>query len=102
MGEAHIVLEDGTRRNAACIGGMLSMMNGVCRVLATTWEWEEDIDAERAQNAKKRAEEIIAKGGLTAACAGAVECKRIKNKKSLRRIWENPIVEDFFNFRTCF
>ena len=35
MGEAHIVLEDGTRRNAACIGGMLSMMNGVCRVLAT-------------------------------------------------------------------
>ena len=36
MGEAHIVLEDGTRRNAACIGGMLSMMNGVCRVLATT------------------------------------------------------------------
>ena len=37
MGEAHIVLEDGTRRNAACIGGMLSMMNGVCRVLATTW-----------------------------------------------------------------
>ena len=38
MGEAHIVLEDGTRRNAACIGGMLSMMNGVCRVLATTWE----------------------------------------------------------------
>ena len=40
MGEAHIVLEDGTRRNAACIGGMLSMMNGVCRVLATTWEWE--------------------------------------------------------------
>lgn len=28
MGEAHIVLEDGTRRNAACIGGMLSMMNG--------------------------------------------------------------------------
>lgn len=25
MGEAHIVLEDGTRRNAACIGGMLSI-----------------------------------------------------------------------------
>ena len=42
MGEAHIVLEDGSRKNAACIGGMLSVMNGTCHVLATTWEWEED------------------------------------------------------------
>ena len=42
MGEASVVMEDGTRRTAACIGGMLSVMN-----------------------AKKRAEEMIAKGGLT-------------------------------------
>ena len=40
-------------------------MNGTCRLLATTWEWKEDIDVERAQAAKKRAEEMIAKGGLT-------------------------------------
>ena len=65
MGEAHVVLEDGTRKTAACIGGMLSMMNGTCRLLATTWEWKEDIDAERAQSAKKRAEDMLAKGGLT-------------------------------------
>ena len=65
MGEAHVVLEDGTRKTAACIGGMLSMMNGTCRLLATTWECKEDIDAERAQSAKKRAEEMLAKGGLT-------------------------------------
>ena len=70
MGEAHIVLEDGTRRNAACIGGMLSMMNGVCRVLATTWEWEEDIDAERAEAANHNSrfdfdEQALANGGLT-------------------------------------
>lgn len=36
-----------------------------CRLLATTWEWKEDIDEQRAQEAKKRAEEMIAKGGLT-------------------------------------
>ena len=65
MGEAHVVLPDGTTRTAACIGGMLSMMEGECSLLATTWEWKEDIDAERAQAAKKRAEEMIAKGGLT-------------------------------------
>ena len=44
MGEASVVMEDGSRRTAACIGGMLSVMNGKCRVLATTWEWKEDID----------------------------------------------------------
>ena len=64
MGEAHVVTADGERRSAACIGGMISMMKGTCRVLATTWEWKEDIDAERAMAAKKRAEELLAKGGL--------------------------------------
>lgn len=65
MGEAHVILEDGSRKEAACIGGMLSVMNGTCRVLATTWEWKEDIDKERAETAKKNAERLLAKGGLT-------------------------------------
>lgn len=65
MGEAHVILSDGTKRQAACIGGMLSVMNGKCRLLATTWEWQEDIDAARAAAAKKKAEEMLAKGGLT-------------------------------------
>ena len=34
-------------------------------VLATTWEWEEDIDAERAEAARHRAEQALANGGLT-------------------------------------
>ena len=53
MGEAHVVTEDGQRRQAACIGGMLSMIDGTCHLLATTWEWQEDIDAERAQKQSK-------------------------------------------------
>lgn len=65
MGHAHVALPDGTTREAACIGGMLSMMNGTCRVMATTWEWKEDIDQPRAEKAKKHAEEMLAKGGLT-------------------------------------
>lgn len=65
MGEAHVVLPDGGRREAACIGGMLSMMEGSCSLLATTWEWKEDIDADRANAAKKRAEEKLARTGLT-------------------------------------
>ena len=65
MGLAYIVLPDGTRREAACIGGMLSVMNGECSVLATTWEWAEDIDRERAREAKRKAEQRLAQGGLT-------------------------------------
>ncbi len=65
MGEAHVVLEDGTVRRAACIGGMLTMVDGKCRVLATTWEWSEDIDKDRAKNAKERAEETLTKTGLS-------------------------------------
>lgn len=64
MGEAYIQLEDGTRRKAACIGGMLSVMNGTCHLLATTWEWAEDIDMERALNAKERAEARLATAGI--------------------------------------
>ena len=65
MGEASVVMADGNRRTAACIGGMLSVMNGTCRLLATTWEWKEDIDAQRAEAARKRAEAKLAEGGLS-------------------------------------
>ena len=65
MGAAYVVLEDGTRRDAACIGGMLSMMDGECHLLATTWEWADDIDKDRAEAAKKKAEEILARDNLT-------------------------------------
>ena len=44
MGTATVVFEDGTERKAACIGGMLSMMNNHCRVIPTTWEWGDEID----------------------------------------------------------
>ena len=60
MGEAHIKLEDGTVRRAACMGGMLSMLGGECHLLATTFEWADAIDKERAERSKARAEAILA------------------------------------------
>ena len=65
MGEARVVLEDGTVRKAACIGGMLTMVDGMCRLLATTWEWSDEIDSERAEKAKQAAEETLKKEGLS-------------------------------------
>ena len=59
MGEAHIVA-DGKTHRAACMGGMLNVMHGDCRLIATTWEWAEQIDQARAQAAKERAEKMLA------------------------------------------
>ena len=61
MGTSHVVMEDGSERRAACIGGMLTVMNGECRLIPTTWEWSEDIDLARAMEAKRRAEEKMSK-----------------------------------------
>ena len=58
MGPAKVVLE-GKSRIAACIGGMLSVINGEVRLIATTFEWAEDIDRERAKSALARAEEKL-------------------------------------------
>lgn len=57
-GEARVTL-DGKTRKAACTGGMLSVNSNVVRLVATTFEWEEDIDKERAEKAKQLAEKRI-------------------------------------------
>ena len=59
-GEAALVMADGQTRNAACIGGMLAMIRNEANLIATTFEWADDIDLERAKRAKEVAEARIA------------------------------------------
>ncbi len=65
MGEAKVVMSGGAVRRAACIGGMLTVMEGDCRLAATTWEWSDEIDKERAEAAKRRAEEKLSQSNLS-------------------------------------
>ena len=58
MGRAAIVANC-QRRNAACIGGMLSVVNGEVTLVPTTFEWADQIDVERAERAQKKAEERL-------------------------------------------
>ncbi len=58
MGQATIVSQ-GARRYAACIGGMISVMNGSVTLVPTTFEWAESIDAARAENSQRRAEAVL-------------------------------------------
>ena len=75
MGVATVRTEERTRR-AACIGGMLAMTNGECKLIATTFEWAEDIDQARAQNALARAQETLKnKEQLSAAQIQLAEAK---------------------------
>ena len=60
MGRATVII-DGKRRYGACIGGMVSVVNGEVTLVPTTFEWAESIDAARAEASQKRAETILHK-----------------------------------------
>lgn len=64
MGEAVITESEGRERRAACIGGMVAVHSGKVRLVATTFEWAEDIDMERAKTAEQKARDIIARNDL--------------------------------------
>ena len=59
MGRAMIVAE-GKRMYAACIGGILSVVNGEVNLVPTTFEWADKIDAARAENSAERAQNVLA------------------------------------------
>ena len=54
------VTKNGTTRDAAFGVGFVSVEKGEVRLVATTFEYADDIDVERAESAKKRAEERLA------------------------------------------
>ncbi len=58
MGRCTVVM-DGEPRYGACIGGMISVMNGEVKVVATTFEWEDEIDLDRAKAAEERARAVL-------------------------------------------
>ncbi|MBQ2865088.1 MAG: ATP synthase F1 subunit epsilon [Clostridia bacterium] len=58
MGTAAVVT-GGERKIAACIGGLLSVNNGECTLVPTTFEWAENIDVSRAEKAQAKAQAIL-------------------------------------------
>ena len=58
MGRA-IVVANGRQRAAACIGGMLSVVDGEVTLVPTTFEWSDNIDTERADASLKRADKVL-------------------------------------------
>ena len=72
IGKATVAFSETERKIAACNGGVLSVIGDDVMVLASTFEWREDIDSDRAalslekgkqdlQNASDKKEEELAK-----------------------------------------
>ena len=59
MGQAMLII-DGQKRYAACIGGMLSVVDGKVTIVATTFEWADEIDVDRADSSAQRAQNVLA------------------------------------------
>ena len=81
MGQASVTV-DGEKRIGACIGGMVSVVEGDVTVVATTFEWAEDIDRGRAHASEEAAREILAQKD---ASATQLELARAKLKRALIR-----------------
>ena len=58
MGRA-VIVADGVRRTAACIGGMISVVDGAVSLVPTTFEWSDKIDVDRAEAAYQKADKIL-------------------------------------------
>ena len=83
IGVAKVTDDQGNTRLAACNGGLLSVSDGEVRLMATTFEWEDEIDLARAEKARDEAQqqlENLQKGDHDFACVEA------KLKRALARI----------------
>jgi len=58
MGEA-VILAEGQKRRGACIGGMVTVVDGEVTLLPTTFEWADEIDVDRAEASEARARRIL-------------------------------------------
>lgn len=54
-----IITIDGQKRYAACNRGVLSVLKGEVTILASTFEWQEDIDKERAEQALQESKKLL-------------------------------------------
>ena len=58
MGRATVII-DGQKRYAACIGGMVSVVGSNVTLVPTTFEWANEIDADRSEASYQRAQAIL-------------------------------------------
>lgn len=72
----------GKERLAACSGGFVCVEKGEVRLVATTFEYADEIDTERAERAKERAERLLAQAKENA----DIELAKARLARALNRL----------------
>ncbi|MBQ8577693.1 MAG: ATP synthase F1 subunit epsilon [Clostridia bacterium] len=86
-GLVKITYPDGTQRGACCMNGFVSVDKTQTRIIATTFEFADEIDLERAQRSKESAEARLAETGLSEDERALAE-SRLKRAKNRIRVYE--------------
>ena len=82
IGEARVILADGSNRLAALSGGFLTVSREGVTLLPITFEWSDMIDLERALTAKERAEQKLSSSKDSL----ALDIAKAKLQRALTRI----------------
>ena len=82
IGKATVFGVDGKKRDAACVGGLISVTKEVTRIVASTFEWADTIDLERAKRAAEAAQKRIDSKKSDA----DIKLAQLKLKRALNRI----------------
>ena len=75
---------DGQARIAACMNGFVSVEAAQVRIIATTFEFADDIDIERARCAKEESETRLADGSLTDEERELANARRLRAENRIR------------------
>ena len=81
-GKAKLTLPDGSVRYAASSGGFISVRGGEAMLVATTFEFGENIDKARAERAREAAEEKI----KTAKTDSELKIAKAKLERAIARL----------------
>lgn len=82
-----MVISAGEKRYAACIGGMISVLNGQVKLVPTTFEWADKIDVRRAEASEERAKAVLSDKSSTDTDLLLAEA-RLKRALIRRRVYE--------------
>ena len=82
VGEMRLLMADGVKRSVACAGGFVRVTKSDTRILATTCEWSDEIDVERAKRALEKAERRL----RNRVNADETKLAEFKMKRALNRI----------------
>ncbi len=81
-----VIVQNGTKRVGAVNGGFISVVDSKAVVSAISFEWADDIDVERAQASKEKAEKMLKSSDDNAVELAKLRLLRASNRIKISKI----------------